>query len=268
MNFAKRNDLFLSSDMNPRLLLLSILLMSTGSFAQREMKPKSVQPLDLSAEGERKSIAEVAAWQKISDKIEKGFKEENLSPEEKKLWERDFELEGDYWATIGNGCSWYCGGEIRKFEASSSLKSQGANTYVVRNAHDFSLKTAWVEGVKGYGIGEYIEYTFPPECPRITEVIIANGYVKSEQAYRDNSRVRKLKMYFNGKPFAILNLEDKRSLQRFEFDPIGNSDRSDFEALKKQPSWSLRFEILEVYQGARYDDVVISELYFDGIDVH
>ena len=27
-------------------------------------------------------------------------------------------------------------------------------------------------------------------------------------------------------------------------------------------------EILEVYPGASYDDTVIAELYFDGIDVH
>ena len=34
------------------------------------------------------------------------------------------------------------------------------------------------------------------------------------------------------------------------------------------PNWTLRFEILEVYEGDKYDDTVISELFFDGIDVH
>ena len=35
-----------------------------------------------------------------------------------------------------------------------------------------------------------------------------------------------------------------------------------------KPSWHLRFEIMEVYPGTKYEDTVISELYFDGIDVH
>jgi hypothetical protein len=34
------------------------------------------------------------------------------------------------------------------------------------------------------------------------------------------------------------------------------------------PNWTLRFEILDVYPGEKYTDTVISELYFDGIDVH
>ena len=37
--------------------------------------------------------------------------------------------------------------------------------------------------------------------------------------------------------------------------------------MEKNP-WTLKFEILDVYPGERYDDTVISELYFDGIDVH
>ena len=37
---------------------------------------------------------------------------------------------------------------------------------------------------------------------------------------------------------------------------------------RTKPDWTLRFEILDVYPGSRYDDTVIAELYFDGIDVH
>nr|WP_254155882.1 hypothetical protein [Chryseosolibacter indicus] len=92
--------------------------------------------------------------------------------------------------------------------------------------------------------------------------------MKNEKAYFDNSRVKKLKVYLNDKPFAILNLEDKRSKQVFNFKPIGNGNRQNQEALKLQPCWSLKFEILDVYKGLKYDDVAITEIYFDGIDVH
>ena len=172
---------------------------------------------------------------------------------------------------------WYCGGGgPDSVSASSYLKSNSASiSYLPENAHDNSYESAWVEGVEGYGTGEYLTYYFSQTAPRVTTVIIANGYVKTEKAYRDNSRVKKLKMYINEKPFAILNLEDRRSEQIFEFDPIGRK-RPDYEyndpkweywhELSKLPKWTLKFEIIDVYKGDKYDDTVISELYFSGTD--
>ena len=32
------------------------------------------------------------------------------------------------------------------------------------------------------------------------------------------------------------------------------------------PPWTLKFEIMEVYKGKKYDDVAITEIYFDGLD--
>ena len=34
------------------------------------------------------------------------------------------------------------------------------------------------------------------------------------------------------------------------------------------PSWTIRFEILDVYPGEDSQDTAITEIYFDGIDVH
>ncbi len=57
-----------------------------------------------------------------------------------------------------------------------------------------------------------------------------------------------------------LDLNDSRNIQEFNFDPLGrNKDGTDLV---------LRFEILEVYKGTKYDDTAITEIYFDGIDVH
>lgn len=95
------------------------------------------------------------------------------------------------------------GGPI-KIKTSSRLKSQGKNSYNEENLHDFSYKTPWVEGADGYGEGEWVEYTFIANSPRITEIRIANGYVKSQTAWQNNSRVKKLKVYVNNKPYAFL----------------------------------------------------------------
>ena len=156
-------------------------------------------------------------------------------------------------------CSWYCGGQIDSVTASSAL----ADRYAAEKAHDFSIVTAWVEGVDGNGEGEYIKYAFPGTCPRITTVLIHNGYVKNWDVWRDNGRVKKLLMYYNDKPYVILHLQDTANLQRFDVGILGHEERSE-----ASPAWSIKFEILEVYPGKKYEDTVITEIYFDGIDVH
>ncbi|MCF2709466.1 hypothetical protein I6E48_10325 [Bacteroides pyogenes] len=53
-----------------------------------------------------------------------------------------------------------------------------------------SYKTAWVEDIQGDSIDEYLIYRFPPTNPRITKVIVINGYSKSDETRRNNSRVK------------------------------------------------------------------------------
>lgn len=155
-------------------------------------------------------------------------------------------------------CSWYCGGQIDSVTASSVL----ADRYAAEKAHDFSIVTAWVEGVEGNGEGEYLRYSFPGTCPRITTVLIHNGYVKNWEVWYDNARVKRLLMYYNDEPYAILNLQDTMGLQSFDVGVLGYEDKD------SAPAWSIKFEILEVYPGKKYEDTAITEIYFDGIDVH
>lgn len=156
-------------------------------------------------------------------------------------------------------CSWYCGGEVLSVKASSCLKPSGKFNYNGKNAHDFDHESVWAEGVKGQGIGEYLIYEFAPNCPRITTIKVLNGHVKSEKAWRENSRVKQLKVYYMNQPLAILDLEDSRTMQCFEVGTLGR---------ESEKNWTLKFEIVDVYPGTKYQDTVISELCFDGIDVH
>jgi len=232
------------------------------------MTPTLGYLVDKSPEGEIDFIKQQekceTIWRKISNQIDY----EKLSPEDKKIYDSCDESLESYWDILGVGCSWYCGGGQDTASASSELKQFKGIKYSASNSHDLSYKTAWIEGVPGYGIGEYVMYHFPPQNPRITKIIIVNGYVKSEKNWRENSRVRKIKMYLDDKPFAILNLADTRQEQTFSFDPIGYGDRDDWKKLEAKPWWTMRFEILEVYKGDKYDDTAITEIYFDGIDVH
>jgi hypothetical protein len=38
--------------------------------------------------------------------------------------------------------------------------------------------------------------------------------------------------------------------------------------VENAPKWTLKFEIKEVYPGTKYQDCVIADFIFDGIDVH
>ena len=164
------------------------------------------------------------------------------------------------WDVVGMECSWYCGGGNYKVRASSELKSQNKNSYKAKSANDLSYETAWVEGKNDDGIGEFIEFLFENKSPRITSIIISNGYVKTEKTWKDNNRVKSLKLYVNNKVYGILELTDSRADQIFKIGTFGhNKDGSEL---------ILKFEVLEVYKGQKFNDTAITEIYFDGIDVH
>lgn len=247
--------------------IISLLFsLSFNIFSQNVpiVEPYRVVPLDF----EKAKIQWDLKEESLAKMSENEIKHEDLTKEERIALQTYSEVYASIWDIVGAGCSWYCGGGVKEISASSYLKSQGKNSYDPSNAHDLDYETAWVEGVDGYGIGEKLLYTFQATNPRITDIIIVNGYVKSKSAYQNNSRVKKLKVYKDEIPVATLNLKDTIAEQWFAFEAIGVTDRSDYEALEKQPDWSLTFEIVEVYEGDKYDDTVLSEIYFNGIDVH
>ncbi|WP_299311438.1 hypothetical protein [uncultured Aquimarina sp.] len=253
-------------------LLTYIFLITAQLLIAQDIKTLTPNIEDLghlSVTGEKEFNRNLKVCESIWEKMENGVDYTDLTAAEKKTIDNVDETMMNYWDIEGQGCSWYCGGGPATKTASSTLESQGAIDYKADNVHDLNYKNVWVEGVAGYGVGEYIAYGFPQSSPRITEIIVVNGHVKSEKAWRNNSRVKKLKLYIKGEPYAILNLTDQRAAQHFKVDTIGFLDRDiDYVAAKKLPQWEMKFEILEVYPGEKYEDTVISEIYFDGIDVH
>ena len=231
------------------LLILALLYGGTAQSQIKNFYPKKVVKPDLSAKREKDINRQNELLQKKTPTASEQ-KELNI------LLEKYGEVVENAWDIIDGGCSWYCGGGNYKIKASSSL----GDSYKAEFANDLSYKTAWVEGKKDEGIGEYLEYYFKNDSPRITEIIISNGYMKSEETWKNNNRVKKLKLYVNGVPFGILNLKDSRTDQYFSVGTLGHN--------KNGTDLVLKFEILEVYKGSKYNDTAITEIYFDGIDVH
>ena len=109
--------------------------------------------------------------------------------------------------------------------------------------HDCEIEKVWVEGIKGYGIGEKI-YLSKSD---FRTLIILNGYISFNKPYlyEQNSRVKKLKIIdkINKKEF-IVDLKDTPNPQK-----ILSGELLDRELI---------LEILEVYIGSKYEDTCIS----------
>ncbi|RZL13848.1 MAG: hypothetical protein EOO89_16905 [Pedobacter sp.] len=97
----------------------------------------------------------------------------------------------------GLGCSWYCGGQMTKATASSTLPSSPTATFDADNIHDFDLLTSWVPQSSKGGIGEKISFHFAPLSPRVNEIIIYNGYLKTFDLFKANARAKTLKLYID-----------------------------------------------------------------------
>jgi hypothetical protein len=223
------------------LFLILAVAVLTATAQEKIIKPKTITPMPKMTKAE---------WQTYYDLVDQGRAPKDISKY------GDLTVYGDLYT---EWCSWYCSGEVKSVTASSCLKPIKSFNYKGENAHDFDHESVWA--TDGKGIGESLTYTFEGKCPRITTVKILNGHVKSKTAWSANSRVKKLRMYYNGKPYAILDLQDSRTLQYFDVGTLGFNDAA-------KSDWTLKFEILEVYPGTKHDDTVIAELYFDGIDVH
>jgi hypothetical protein len=150
--------------------------------------------------------------------------------------------------------------------SSSALPAKEGNYYDASRAHDHGLHSAWVEGAKGDGVGEYLEYTTrvtPGQHPAdaaITGLIVFNGYRKTRQSWRDNNRIRRLRMSVNGKPYGIITLADSYTQQQVQVGSVKLPPHS--------KTLVMRFTIESVYPGAKYRDTALTELEFFGNGIY
>ena len=152
------------------------------------------------------------------------------------------------------GCSLACAVNW-DVKCSSHLPSSGGNTYTVEMLDDGNFNTAWVEGAKGDGIGEWVEFKIKNHPGKKVETTtfwglnISNGYRKSKDIWAKNSRVKQLRMDINGTPRLVINLKDTMFNQN-----IG------FKSFDIKPGDVIRFTIMKIYPGNKYQDTCITEL--------
>lgn len=165
---------------------------------------------------------------------------------------------------------------LARIEASSIIKADAINrfNYEPKNLFDNDLNTAWVEGVAGSGVGEWVEIQFEKDV-QIEAVGIINGYTKNEAIYNANNRIRKIRLdvvfrdYWRGNTDLNGGKTVDIDLSEKQFNELNRNVQAPFiswladygmgRAVSK-----IRLTILEVARGAKYDDTCISELYLLG----
>jgi hypothetical protein len=170
----------------------------------------------------------------------------------------------DWWSTLHPK-------KLSKFTLTTFATStlNNSDSYKSANLCDGKAETAWVEGVKGNGVGEWIKinidaYSSVSEVTStpfsLDEIGVLPGYAKSSKTWLENNRVKRLLVVAHSPKLAQnewvvyrLSLKDEAKIQVFKIpdDKVGYS----IQIMKKE----IWIKIEDVYKGTKYDDTCISE---------
>lgn len=131
--------------------------------------------------------------------------------------------------------------------ASSVRLAVQANTYYAANAIDGKRSTAWIEGVDGPGLGEWLRFDFDREI-NLHRILIQPGYFKSPQIWAENNRLESVTAYFSDGSSRELTFPNRMESQKVDVGSV-------------KTRW-VRFVIKSVYYGSD-PDTAISEVAFE-----
>lgn len=150
---------------------------------------------------------------------------------------------------------------LSKVYVTSTLKSDD-DTYSARNLFDDDPNTVWSSD--GKGVGESIELLFEKGA----SIGILNGYLKNENVYYNNARIKKLKVELWSTDF-----QSKKLRYPYEYEvsfadiPYTDIDKNNplsaltLLATGDYPKDFMRLTVLEAYPGRQSQDLCLSGIY-------
>ena len=99
--------------------------------------------------------------------------------------------------------------------ASSSLSSTSITDYRPPNLLDGDTSTAWVEGAKGTGTGQWVKLAFDNPVP-LARIEIANGFQADDARFSGFVRVKSLELDYSDGTKQVVQLQDAQGLQVVE----------------------------------------------------
>ena len=141
----------------------------------------------------------------------------------------------------------------------ASIKSSSTLTpevaYTAANLFDCKKDFGWAENVAGNGIGESITIKTATSI-EYNKVKIWNGYQRSSQHFNANGSVKEL--------YITNNLNKENQLEKSNQDQVialrNIKSPQVFSINERKLTDAFKFTLKDIYQGDRYEDVLISEI--------
>lgn len=159
-------------------------------------------------------------------------------------------------------CMGFCGTGLK---SSSTLSTKAGTIYSIKRITDDDYQTAWVEAHPEEGIGEWISFDYSYDkkheqsaegaCYYKDEFFFVNGYQRSPKVWKNNNRIKTLRMQIDGKDYCRIELADKLGVQSVRLGFL-KTVKSSKKTIK------IKFIIEAVYKGSVYNDTALSEIYW------
>lgn len=133
-------------------------------------------------------------------------------------------------------------------KASKSLKNQGKNTYDAKNLLAVDEKV-WAATFTG----EPIKLNFTLKGKFVYGLAVMNGYKKDKKTYDNNSRIKTMTVYADGKKVESFTLMDR------SYEDIPGYDEITFKK-PVEGAKILTIEIESIYVGKKWKDVCVDEI--------
>lgn len=130
----------------------------------------------------------------------------------------------------------------------SSFDNEDGYHHNAAKAIDGDIKSCWAEGVKGLGIGEYIQINFNGTY-RVSGLNIWPGHQKSQDLFYKNARPVAIRIIGSDGSNEVYGLNDSMGMQRVNFrNPINVNN--------------IKIVVDKVARGNKYEDTCIGEVSF------
>lgn len=156
----------------------------------------------------------------------------------------------------------------RRVTSSSFLENgwnKHAQNYLPLYVADDDPATAWVEGVKGRGEGEALEW-WGPELTKAKSfrVFVRNGFQKSDKLFRANARPRKVKL----EPLVQAETGPQVTGTALETELKDVKGWQEVRLPVPEKVQGFRLTLVSTYPGTAYDDTCLSDVrvYVEGED--
>ncbi|MBP5443721.1 MAG: hypothetical protein J6Y60_10820 [Treponema sp.] len=150
--------------------------------------------------------------------------------------------------------------------------TEGKTIYAAANMSDHNCDTAWVEGKSDFGKGQKIKINIKGW---ITQVLLVNGFRKTEKTFYENNRIKRIALYVDGVRLGEMEFPDRKYcrvdmtniLDEGELLNLGDffGENNLSKVLQSGRGFisdsNIEIEILDVYRGTKYNDTCVSDIY-------